>query len=593
MTLKGEIFLTFFCLLSFFVYLCLNQNNNMVNTIHRSVVEKLQIEVPDTSGSDEIFGASSKLIETDEEHFKESLKNNVNCYVHRETFVVEHDTEKNKIIFKKYFVRKNPVEIKKLKTLRLKTYKTYTSLAIDIATGEFSVYKIESGTRKRKPKPTIRQTVFTAQVASIIEGIFEVNLIDKFGIHDGLDKGLSVLGYKDKITEILSEDYLKRVFRDDSKRLKIGDFVNVFLMFNYFRKLNVILPEACSILEYSRNFRNDKKDYSGKTVYNYYSKYFDVDEEFITNLFGYLEQLNTNIYYNNKGKTEANSWFTSKTTVTKENYYSINENALTILYKLGYSSYEIKNSEKLFKLVYSRDGNTIGFYLNPSNLPLDILIENKDFFKGVVDNSTIESGVIETVKNMLNTMRVLHDVYGIKVNTDIMYYKSIDGMLLSLSHAVEKTGLYTVSQPFLNRLKKQLPKKSKCSITKHINKKIINEDINSLNYISYQDGGDKRCATILIAHKSEKMRLMVHENFINHRIYDRKIMLSSLEEKSKTYVLDRAFGKFYRNYNKNKNKEKYVGLKAHYSRKEFERLLKEKYSEKDFKSIIENLVYLR
>ena len=566
----------------------------MVNTIHRSVVEKLQVEVPDTSVSDEIFGISSKLIETNEENFKESLKNNVNCYVHRETFVVEHDTEKNKIIFKKYFVRKNSVEIKKLKTLRLKTYKSYASLAIDIATGEFSVYKIESGTRKRKPKPTIRQTVFTAQVASIIEGVFDVNLIDKFGIYDGLNKGLAILGYNEKITEILSEDYLKKVFRDDNKKLKIGDYANVFIMSNYFRKLNVILPASCSILEYSRNFRNNKKDYSGKTIYNYYAKYFDVDEEFIANLFDYLEQLNTNVYYNNKGKIDTNSWFTSKTTETKENYYSINENTLTILYKLGYLSHEIKNSEKLFKFVYSRDTNASGFYLNPSKLPLDILIENKIFFKGVVDNSMIDSNIIEIIKNMLNTMRVLRDVYGIKINTDTMHYKSVDGILLSLSHAVEKTGLYTVSKPFLNRLKKQLPKNSKCSVTKHINKKIVNEDINSLNYnISYQDGGDKRCATILIAHKSEKMRLMVHELFINHRIYDRKIRLSSLEEKStKTYVLDRAFGKFYRNYNKSKNKEKYVGLKAHYSRKEFERLLKEKYSEKDFKSIIENLVYL-
>ena len=165
----------------------------MVNTIHRSVVEKLQVEVPDTTGSDDIFGSSTKLIETNEENFKESLKNNVNCYVHRETFVVEHDTEKNKIIFKKYFVRKNSVEIEKLKTLRLKTYKTYTSLSIDIITGEFSVYKIESGTRKkRKPKPTIRQTVFTTQVMSIIEGVFDVNLIDKNVFYEGINKSLNI-----------------------------------------------------------------------------------------------------------------------------------------------------------------------------------------------------------------------------------------------------------------------------------------------------------------------------------------------------------------------------------------------------------------
>ena len=566
----------------------------MVNTIHRSIVEKLQVEVPDTLGSNEIFGITSKLVETNEEHFKECLKNNVPCYVHRETFVVEHNTEKNKIIFKKYFVRKTSVEIKKLKTLRLKTYKSYASLAIDMATGEFSVYKIESGTRKRKPRPIIRQTVFTAQVLSIIEGIFDLNLIDKNAIYEGINKCLSVLGYNEKINEIITEGYLKKVFRDDSKRLKIGDYFSVFIMLNYFRKLNLTLPEACSILEYARNFRDDKKDYRDKTMYAYYAKYFDTDEEFVANLIGYKELLNTNIYYHNKGKEEKCDWFSDKQTDSdvKEIYYTINENALTILYKLGYTAHEIKNG-KLFKLVYSRD-NTTGFYLNPSKLPLDILIENKTFFKSVIENTNEVNldGCIHSITNMLNVMRVLRDVYCVKINTDIMYFGSIsiDGVLSSLANAVERTGLYTVSQTFLNRLKKQLPKGSKCSITKHINKRITTNS-ESIFWKVEHDYDDKRFATIILSYRKEKMRLMVHENFMNDRVYNKGISLSALDE-TKNCILKQHFSKFNRNYNKNKNKAKYVGLKAHYSRKEFERLLKEKYSEKDLKSIMKNLVYL-
>ena len=567
----------------------------MVNTIHRSVVEKLQVEVPDTTGSDDIFGSSTKLIETDEENFKESLKNNVNCYVHRETFVVEHDTEKNKIIFKKYFVRKNSVEIEKLKTLRLKTYKTYTSLSIDIITGEFSVYKIESGTRKkRKPKPTIRQTVFTTQVMSIIEGVFDVNLIDKNVFYEGINKSLNILGYNEKIDEIITEGYLKRVFRDDNKKLKIGDYFGVFIMFNYFRKLNLILPEACSILEYARHFRDDKKNYSGKTMYAYYAKYFDTDEEFIANLFDYKEQLNTNVYYSNKGKEEKFNWYLDKQAEgnVKEIYYTINENALTILYKLGYTSHEIKNNNKLFKLVYSRDNtidNTIGFYLNPSKLPLDILIENKTFFKSIIENQVEVD--LNTITKILNIACILRDVYGIKINTDIMYYRSIDGILSSLAYTVEKTGLYTVSQTFLNRLKKQLPKGSKCSVTKHINKKIT-ENSEPVLWRIGQDDGSKRFATIILSYRKEKMRLIVRENFMVTRVYNKKVSLSTSNE-TKNGVLEQHFSKFNRNYNKNKNKLKYAGLKAHYSKKEFERMLKEKYSEKDFKSIMENIVYLK
>ena len=562
----------------------------MVNTIHRSVVEKLQVEVANSTVSDDMFGTFPKIIETNEQHFKECLKNNVPCYVNRETFVVEHDIEKNKIIFKKYIVRKASVMVEKLKTLKLKTHKSYNSLSIDITTGEFSIYKIESGTRKkRKPKPTIRQTVFTTQVISIIESVFDVNLIDGNVFYEGINKGLNILGYNEKIDEIITEGYLKRVFRDDNKKLKISDYFGVFIMLNYFRKLNLILPEACSVLEYARDFRNDKKNYSGKSMYAYYAKYFDTDEEFVANLFGYKEQLNTNVYYSNKGKEEKCNWFVENTNKqaegnVKEIYYTINENALTILYKLGYTSHEIKNNDKLFKLVYSRD-NTIGFYHNPSKLPLDILIEYKTFFKSMVENKVD----LNTITKMLNISRVLRDVYGIKVNMDIMYYGSINGVLSSLAYAVEKTGLYAVSQTFLNRLKKQLPKGSKCSITKHINKKMT-ENSGSFSW-GTQDIESERFAAIILTYRKERMRLMVRDNFIATRVY-KKVSLSTSNE-TKNNVLEQHFSKFDRNYNKNKNKLKYAGLKAHYSKKEFERMLKEKYSEKDFKLIMKDLVYLK
>jgi hypothetical protein len=562
----------------------------MVNTIHRSVVEKLQVEAVNSTVSDDMFGTFPKIIETNEQHFKECLKNNVPCYVNRETFVVEHDIEKNKIIFKKYLVRKASVEVEKLKTLKLKTHKSYNSLSIDITTGEFSIYKIESGTRKkRKPKPTIRQTVFTNQVISIIDTVFDVNLIDKNVFYEGINKGLNILGYNEKIDEIVSEGYLKRVLRDDNKKLKMSDYFSVFIMLNYFRKLNLILPEACSVLEYARDFRNDKKNYSGKSMYAYYAKYFDTDEEFVANLFDYKEQLNTNVYYGNKGKEEKCNWYVDNTNKqaegnVKEIYYTINENALTILYKLGYTSHEIKNNDKLFKLVYSRD-NTIGFYHNPSKLPLDILIEYKTFFKSMVENKVD----LNTITKMLNISRVLRDVYGIKVNMDIMYYGSISGVLSSLAYAVEKTGLYAVSQTFLNRLKKQLPKGSKCSITKHINKKMT-ENSGSFSW-GIQDIESERFAAIILTYRKERMRLMVRDNFIATRVY-KKVSLSTSNE-TKNNVLEQHFSKFDRNYNKNKNKLKYVGLKAHYSKKEFERMLKEKYSEKDFKLIMKDLVYLK
>jgi hypothetical protein len=556
----------------------------MVNTIHRSVVEKLQVEVPDTVGSDEIFGASSKLVETDEEHFKESLKNNVPCYVHRETFVVEHDTEKNKVIFKRYFVRKNPVEIKKIKTMRLKTYKSYKSLTIDITTGDFTTYSIDTGGRRRKKRtPTVRKTIFTHQVMSVIESIFDDGLINRESINDGLNKSIKTLGYDQEITNMFSQDYLRIVYRDNKKKIRIHNYVFVFIAHNFFKRLGVKLPNMHNVLEYANTFKTNKKSYVGKSIYTYYANYFGTDELFIAGLFDYKDQLNMNIYVSNQDKEDKDDWFhaTSKDNI-KENYYRINEEAVTILYKLGYNLSEIKSSQQLLNIVYSRDNSQVGFYHNPLELPLDILIENKEFFRSIIKDTSLD-----TLISMLKTLRNLRDVYDIKASAYLMYLSSVGSILSALHQSTEETGLYTVSKGFLNRLKKQLPKNSKCSVTKHINKKIETEKL-SLNIFRRDDS--TFCSTINITYKTEKMKLMVCENDINYRIYNKRITLNGL---TKNYVLEKAFGNFNRNYHKNKNRFKYVGLKAHYSRKRFEDLLKEKFSQKDLKIITDNLVYIK
>jgi hypothetical protein len=550
----------------------------MVNTIHRSIVEKLQVEVPD---SDEIYGISSKLVETNEEHFKECLKNNVPCYVHRETFVVEHDTEKNKVIFKKYFVRKNSVLVQKIKTIKLKTYKSYKSLTIDMVTGDFTVYSTETGGRRGKKRiPVIRKTIFTNKVMSVMESIFDGNLIPKESIHDGLNKGIKILGYDQEITNMFSQEYLRITYRDNIKKINTHNYVSVFIAHNFFKKFNVKLPNMHNVLEYANSFKKNKKSYAGKSIYTYYANYFDTDELFIAGLFDYKDQLNMNIYVSNKDLKDKEDWFCEPTIEpVKENYYQINEEGLTILYKLGYTLSEIKSNQQLLNIIYSRDNIQTGFYKNPLELPLDILFENKEFFRAIIKDTTLDTVII-----MLKTLRTLRDVYGIKTSPNFMYLSAVKSVLSTLHQSVEETGLYVVSKVFLNRLKKQLPKNAKCSVTKHINKKI--ESVSSISFSLLRDERETfGSATIYVTYRTEKMKLMVHESFIDHRIYNEKIKISCF--------LDKAFSNFNRNYNKNKNKFKYIGLKAHFSIKRFEELLKERFSEKDLKIITDNLVYLK
>jgi len=568
----------------------------MVNTIHRSIVEKFQVELPNDNPNNDTVGifedgdslpylTPTKITEVDEETFKEGLKNNKQCWVHRDTFVVEHDTVKNKITFKRYVVRKHPVQIKKFKTLKLKTSRGYKSLSIDISNGEFSTYSIETRHKKRiKSTPIVRKNVFSFQALTVFEGIFDSGLLGAQAIIDGLNKGTEILGYHGGITNMLSDEFMKKIYQDSDKKIHIWNYATIFIMSNYFKKLNVSLPNTFSILNHAYSFRIDKKSYSGKSIYAYHADYFGTDEEFIGGLLDYRDQLNTQIYQSNKNK-DPDEWFfdsKSKTGQVKEQYYGVNEEGVTILYKLGYTLSDIKSDTRLLNMVYTRDSN-LTFYKNPLELPVDVLIENKEFFRSILKDTTIET-IISTIKSI----RSLRDLYGVSLPASAVYSTSLDNMIKSLDTAVQETGLYVVSKGFLNRLKKQLPKNTRCSVTKHINKKISTD--NSI-FPLLKNYNDDICATIHISYRSEKMRLMVYEDYINHRIYGQKISLD-FGSVSKDSVLNKAFSKFNKNYNKNKNKFRYAGLKAHFSKQRFEQLLQEKCSEKSFKYIIENLVYL-
>jgi hypothetical protein len=568
----------------------------MVNTIHRSIVEKFQVDLPNDNPNNVTVGifedgdsipyfTPNKTTEVDEDTFKEALKSNKQCWVHRDTFVVEHDTVKNKIIFKRYVVRKHTVEIKKFKTLKLKTSRGYKSLSIDISNGEFSTYSIETRHKKRiKSIPIVRKNVFTWQALTVFEGIFDYGLLGPKAIIDGLNKGTKILGYDEEITSMLSDEFMKKIYQDSDKKIHIWNYATIFMMHNYFKKLRVSIPNMVNILNHAYSFRIDKKSYSGKSIYAYHADYFGTDEEFIGGLLDYRDQLNAQIYQSNKNK-ESNEWFFDskiKTEQVKEPYYCINEEGVTILYKLGYTLSDIKSSTILLNMVYARDSN-LAFYKNPLELPVDVLVENKEFFRSILKDSTIQ-----TVINTIKIIHCLRSLYGISLSASMVYSIPLDDLMKSLDTAVEETGLYVVSKGFLNRLKKQLPKNARCSVTKHINKKITPD---TSIFPLLKNRADNVCATIDISYRSEKMRLMVYEDYINHRIYGQKISLD-FETVSKESVLKNTFAKFNKNYNKNKNKFRYAGLKAHYSKKRFEQLLQEKCSDKSFKYFMENVVYL-
>lgn len=579
----------------------------MLNTIHRSIVERFHVEVTDT-----IFDVFSdneepitKLEISDEEKFKDALKRNIPCTVHRETFVVEHDDEKNKIIFKKYFVRKNSAYVKKISSTRLKTYKAYKSLSVDMNTGEFSIYTADASSKKKQSKPFIRQSIFTAQVLTAIEGIFENGLIENTEILTGINKALALFRVRESLTQIVSNDRLRTIFNRGDRQINLGTYFNYFLIVNYLKKMGLNEHNDYNILEQANNFRLNKKNYIGKSIYQYYADYFKAEESFVRYIFQYRDQLNIHIYEKNKNKKDLDWWDSSATKKEneKESYYNINEFGLTILYNLGYTIYDIKTDHNLLEVVYNRNDSYGSLHFNAlqeniSSLCLDVLVDNKEFFKSMIKQ---HPEYVKTITQLIKDFRILRDVYGIKIDMETLYYCGSTFIFKSLGAAVETTGIYTVSKNFLSRLKRQLPQNTECGIAKNINRKInLNDQHKGWNtgIISglYNGDNEKRFATLMLTHKKTKLKLMVGEDYINHREFKGKTKLSVFDfdsKKEKTSELTKSFYKFNSNFNKNKNKSSYVGLKAHYSRAEFEKLLSQEFSEKDFKMVSENLVYLK
>jgi hypothetical protein len=71
------------------------------------------------------------------------------------------------------------------------------------------------------------------------------------------------------------------------------------------------------------------------------------------------------------------------------------------------------------------------------------------------------------------------------------------------------------------------------------------------------------------------------------------ISLNDLMVNNKQDALDKAIGKIMSLFDVKDDKLKYTGLKAVYSKKVFEEIMVKKYSEENFKSVMNNIVYLK
>jgi hypothetical protein len=148
----------------------------------------------------------------------------------------------------------------------------------------------------------------------------------------------------------------------------------------------------------------------------------------------------------------------------------------------------------------------------------------------------------------------------------------------------EKTGVYAVSNRFLNKLKKHLPEGSTISVGKKSIDILMREKIYESN---------QGTALITIKHKKEIYKMYVDDSGVKwySRVGDgdRISIFEPAPKKNKITELSKGVRSFEVSLRKSVRQ---IPLRAKYSKKYFEHLLGDVITRNEYENIIKNLVYL-
>jgi hypothetical protein len=559
-----------------------------MRTIYKKVYEKLrgEREVVDV---DNIFGdvhihPTNSMVEITEEEFKKSLgsKTPVNLSVYRETFVIEVDEERGKIIAKKYTVVKNTSYVKKINKTTLRSTKTYASLTFDLKTREFSIFRASTNTKNIKSTPFIRKNIITHQVLCFVEDFFNFGHVTETESLEGLNLIAEYLGHGITVSELCDIYDYRTAIDHKSSNLKAKDQAKFFVLFNHLSATGLYNTLPINMLEVAFNFKHDRKKYFGKTIYEYYAEQLEIDDvSFVRSALVKKDFFNAAVL---RSKREAP--VEEFLLVDNTHFMGVDIFGLKILYHLGYSADQILNSKVFEPIIFPKNMPNYHSAITPDQFDLAKKLtaleikENIDFFRLVISkDSFIPTAILE----VFNLRKKIEVIYGLKIdvmtlvnNTNLM--NRIEGLLHQVT---EKTGVYAVSNRFLNKLKKHLPEGSTISVGK---KYIDSEKIYESN---------QSTALITIKHKKEIYKMYVDDNGVKwyNRVgdEDRISIFEPTPKKTKITELSKGVRSFEVSLRKSVRQ---IPLRAKYSKKYFEHLLGDVITRNEYENIIKNLVYL-
>ena len=549
---------------------------------------------------------TTKTVNTDENGFKEALKTKTPCGVYRETIVIEEDKTTNTIQVKKYFVSKRWSQLKKINKLSQRTHKNYTSLTINLKDGTF-VYYHTAFLNRKKQAAYIRKNIINHSILSRIGELFNFNLLNNRTATSILEiLNLKLYNeYYSEYNENLNDQIRVAFFMGKHGEIKPTTRLKYFIT-QLFLDKHMVNYHPSTMINRAVLLKKDK-EFCIKYGFNtYYSHITGIDDiSFVKNILTKGDEILHNRALKTHNEKETHGKIFVYDQAFKPNIDICN---LNIIYNLGYSFEEIVSNEVLTSLVFSdfNNWNDRKIKLILDNSFSNTLKSNKKFFRCYIESYVRldPSDLNRPLERIVNTVIMKNQLKSIfNVDLDLnerTQYSDLVLIWFCACKATRHSGFFYPSKIFMNRLKRLFGSETKISVHRTKLADLTNELFPEYKEKKYVVGDDDFFSSpqnynsdtvikLLIKNKKVNVQLTLTPEYLDFKtIYfkdsdnkkNRIIKINKNETIKKIINLQKRFGN-------QKSTLDYVGFKATYSKKLFDKFL----SDKSFE-LKEYLVYL-
>jgi hypothetical protein len=261
-----------------------------------------------------------------------------------------------------------------------------------------------------------------------------------------------------------------------------------------------------------------------------------------------------------------------------EVFMKLNFTAIKFLYHLGYTSERIITTH-LADLVFEKTSDTyysFNDFKETKKASVSDITKNIEILRNLAEHNAFR---VERVLSLFHLQKKLEVIYGLKIDLELLTRNmDINNHIEDiLKVATNETGVYSVSDRFLNGLKKHLPEGAKISVGKRVGIDLMSS-----------------VACVNVRHKKNMFTIYVDENGIKWWDTQNKptrihIFDAPVIKKEKQSELGKGIRAYELSFNRG---TKPISIRANYAKKHFEYLLGDVVTRNMYENIINSLVYL-